>query len=87
MKGANAGCIDEHTVQLKIGNQSITSHRLRDLFRDNDNIFELPFTRPDSQDCTIKVALVDGNGKVNDIDCFDCGKLVVPARMQIFVVL
>ena len=78
MKGARAGCIDKHTVQLKIGDQSIISHPFHDHFKDNDNIFELPLTKPASQDCTIKVSLVDGNGKVTDMSCFDCGELVVP---------
>ena len=86
MKGAKAGCIDKHTIQLKIGDQSIISHPFHDRFRDNDDIFELPFTKPASQHCTIKVTLVDGDGNVNDIDCFDCGKLVVPASMQICAV-
>ena len=85
MKGARAGCIDDHTIQLKIGDQSTITDRFRDRFRKNDSIFELPFTKPASQDCTLKVSLVDGNGKVNDIRHVDCGKLVVPAWMQICV--
>ena len=75
-----ADCIDKKTVQLKTGDELlISNHSLGSLLSVNDSIFELHVTVPSSQDCAIKVCLVDSNGNVNDISYADCGKLIVPA--------
>ena len=81
VKGVIADCIDKQTVQLYAGKLLLKQQTLESQLRYNSSTFKLCFARPSSQNCTINVSLVDGNGNIMDFSNVDCRKLFVPAKI------